>query len=925
METPSMDTVYQAISALYDNPNSGEKEKASIWLGEIQKSIHSWKIADELLQHKKDVHSCYFAAQTMRSKVQHNLSELPSESLISLRDSLINNLEGTSPDTNAAILTQLSLALADLALQMPQWQNCLTDIISAFSNKNHYALLEILTVLPQEIDSSNLKLGENRRESIKQELRSNAHIVNLFLKESIVSSQTSHIALKIVKCLISWIQVNAINIGEIPQNAVVGFCFQVLRDHNSINMLHDAACDCICALLHCITDNRDNEDVDKLLFESVLALEESYHMAVAHEEEEKAANYARLFTELGEAFLTKIIDATANGCTHYAVRSLELALVCVGHHDYEIAEITFNLWYKLSDEIYQRDYQPLADAFKPHIERLIEALARHCQCEPDQTQIPEEGDEFYEFRRKVMGLIKDVVFIVGSSSVFKQMFSTLQADLSWEKTEAALFVMQAVAKNILPEEYEYVPKVVEAILSMPAECHPGVRKTCILVLGELCEWVQQHGPALAPSLALLLAALQHPPLQPHAALALQSICSACRQQASEHWRALLEAWRQPLAPPAAAALGRALGAALQPLPPAQLREAMREAVSVPLVPLAALVAEGGGGGGDPAALLDKLAALFRDVAVTPHGAAVSGEGEGNNHPCLPALVDAWPVIRDVIHRYGGESRVMERACRALRYGVRCVRAGAAPLLDEVCQCLAAAYRRWAASCVLYVAGVLLDELWRRAAPLLRLLELLLPQALAALTPPARPRDCPDTVDDLFRLCVRFLQRTPLQFLCSAAVEDVVACARAAAALDHRDANAAVMRFLLALAAAANATAHAHPDAAPASADADPAAVARVASEVVSKYGAELTFVLIEASAIHLHSYMLCDVAEVLVELAAFQRRHGLDWLRPALARLPQGPAAPTPHQAMQFHHEAMRAEKCKEMTRLLCDFAKLYR
>lgn len=34
-----MDTVYQAISALYDNPNANEKEKASVWLGDIQKSV----------------------------------------------------------------------------------------------------------------------------------------------------------------------------------------------------------------------------------------------------------------------------------------------------------------------------------------------------------------------------------------------------------------------------------------------------------------------------------------------------------------------------------------------------------------------------------------------------------------------------------------------------------------------------------------------------------------------------------------------------------------------------------------------------------------------------------------------------------------------------------------------------------------------
>lgn len=272
----------------------------------------------------------------MRSKVQHNLSELPPESLISLRDTLVAHLEHTSPGTTSSILTQLSLALADLALQMPSWQNCISDLIKSFSNKNDFALLEVLTVLPQEIDSSNLKLGQNRREDIKRELRTNSQLVMLFLKESITSSQNTDVALKIIKCMTSWINVRAIDIREVPQNAVIGFCLQVLRDHNSINTLHDAASDCICALLHCLEENNNNDSIERLLFESVSALEESYHMAVAREEEEKATNYARVFTELAESFLDKIIGAAATGNTHFAMRSLELALVCVGHHDYEV-------------------------------------------------------------------------------------------------------------------------------------------------------------------------------------------------------------------------------------------------------------------------------------------------------------------------------------------------------------------------------------------------------------------------------------------------------------------------------------------------------------------------------------------------------------------------------------------------------------
>ncbi|XP_059055597.1 transportin-3 [Achroia grisella] len=1064
MEVPSMDTIYQAISALYDNPNVTEKEKASLWLGDIQKSIHSWKIADELLQQKRDVQSCYFAAQTMRSKVQHNLSELPSEAVVSLRDSLVDHLERTSPETSNAILTQLCLALADLALQMTGWQNCTGDLIKKFSNKNDFALLEILTVLPQEIDSSSLKLGENRRDEIKLELRSNSHIVTSFLKESIINSQDTVVSLKIVKCMTSWIQVRAIDVQQIPNNAVIVFCLQVLRDYNSINKLHEAASDCICALLHCLEENNNNENIERLLFESVSALEESYHMAVAHEDEEKAANYAKVFTELAETFLEKIIAATASGNTHFAMRSLELALVCVGHHDYEIAEMTFNLWYRLSEEVYQGNFQPLTDVFKPHVERLIEALARHCQCEPDHTHLPEEGDEFHEFRIKVMGLIKDVVFIIGSSSVFRQMFAALHADISWEQTEAALFVMQAVAKNILPEEYEYVPKVVEAILSMPENTHIGVRKTCILLLGELCEWIERHPEGLEPCLQFLIRALNDSQLAPAAATALQAVCAASRTRASEHVRLLLDAASLPLPPAPAVAVARGLAAAIGrlphpqvcthlrqlqraraaaagrgqpaaaaragrrsrprtrrrhrpppaptglysppsapastcgccwtrpacrcrprrpsqspedspppsaasrthrsvltsvsssehvrllldaaslPLPPApavavarglaaaigrlphpQLSAAMLEAVEAQTERLEALLAAAGeaagagGGGGegavrrgapdDPCPGLDRIAALFRDVAAPP--------APPRPHPCLPALRHAWPVLLRLLARFGADGRVMERWCRAVRFCVRAVGGAAGELVQPLAAAAAALYAARPHPCLLYLGSVLVDELAAAPGParaLLELLSALAPRALHLLQPPHGLRDNPDTVDDLFRLCIRFLQRTPEQFLSSGALPAVVRCAALACSLDHREANCSVMKFLHDLVRAAS---HPRPD---------HARVTALASEVITRYGEDITYALIESSVLHLHSYMLAEVAEVLLELLQWQKAAGVDWLQPSLQKLPRDRSATaTEQQCWQFHQYAMSAEKCKELTRILRDFARLYR
>ena len=36
---PSLETVYQALQALYNEPDVSGKEKASVWLGELQRSV----------------------------------------------------------------------------------------------------------------------------------------------------------------------------------------------------------------------------------------------------------------------------------------------------------------------------------------------------------------------------------------------------------------------------------------------------------------------------------------------------------------------------------------------------------------------------------------------------------------------------------------------------------------------------------------------------------------------------------------------------------------------------------------------------------------------------------------------------------------------------------------------------------------------
>lgn len=51
----------------------------------------------------------------------------------------------------------------------------------------------------------------------------------------------------------------------------------------------------------------------------------------------RSENYCRIFTELAESFLEKIVNGSTDSNPHYALRSLDLVLTCVGHYECEVS------------------------------------------------------------------------------------------------------------------------------------------------------------------------------------------------------------------------------------------------------------------------------------------------------------------------------------------------------------------------------------------------------------------------------------------------------------------------------------------------------------------------------------------------------------------------------------------------------------
>ena len=81
---------------------------------------------------------------------------------------------------------------------------------------------------------------------------------------------------------------------------------------------------------------------------TVRQMEASYQHAVVEEDMEKCLNYCRVFTELGESFLIKIVSSPP-AAPHFALPILDTVLLCCEHPDYEMPDVTFNLWYRLSE------------------------------------------------------------------------------------------------------------------------------------------------------------------------------------------------------------------------------------------------------------------------------------------------------------------------------------------------------------------------------------------------------------------------------------------------------------------------------------------------------------------------------------------------------------------------------------------------
>uniref|UniRef100_A0A8C3PX19 Transportin 3 n=1 Tax=Chrysolophus pictus TaxID=9089 RepID=A0A8C3PX19_CHRPC len=671
--------------------------------------VHAWEISDQLLQIRQDVESCYFAAQTMKMKIQTSFYELPTDSHASLRDSLLSHIQNLK-DLSPVIVTQLALAIADLALQMASWKGCVQTLVEKYSNDvtSLPFLLEILTVLPEEVHSRSLRIGANRRTEIIEDLAYySSTVVSLLMTCVEKAGNDEKMLIKIFRCLGSWFNLGVLDSTFMANSKLLSLLFEVLQQDKTSSNLHEAASDCVCSALYAIENVETNLPLALQLFQGVLTLESAYHMAVAREDLDKVLNYCRVFTELCETFLDKIVCTPGQGLGD--LRTLELLLICAGHPQYEVVEISFNFWYRLGEHLYKTEDAVIHSIFKAYIQRLLHALARHCQLDSDHEGVPEETDDFGEFRMRVSDLVKDLIFLVGSVECFAQLYATLKdGNPPWEVTEAVLFIMASIAKSVDQENNPTLVEVLEGVVRLPETVHTAVRYTSIELVGEMSEVVDRNPQFLGTALVLAR------------------------------------------------------------LPLEKIAECLSELCAVQVLALKKLLSQEPSNGlsSDPTVPLDRLAVIFRHTNPIVEN--------GQIHPCQKVIQEIWPVLSETLNKHSADNRIVERCCRCLRFAVRCVGKGSAALLQPLVTQMVSVYRAHQHSCFLYLGSILVDEYGMEEGcrqGLLDMLQALCIPTFQLLEQPSGLQNHPDTVDDLFRLAASHVMIPILQWAIAATTLD----------------------------------------------------------------------------------------------------------------------------------------------------------
>ncbi|CAD6195834.1 unnamed protein product [Caenorhabditis auriculariae] len=928
MQDNMINTVCQAITTLYSGSSTVHEEQ--YFLKQFQESVEAWTVCDAIIAMHQNSLAVYFAAQTLRTKISKQFRQLPPESYIPLRDSLINHLrihgKTTHDDQTEAISTQLCVAVADLYIQVPQWTNWIAGLINQFhqlEGDRTATLLTLLRVFPEEVEEQ-AGIGENRRDVVRKELAESGKNILTFLTHVFATYQNStDMIKKVLYCLNSTISNPLFFTDDFATSPLLQSVFQIVATTSPQlpPSLHEVATEVIGSALLRVEQIEQNYPLAKILQVAILQLYPAFQAAAELEDLDKLHNFTRLFVEMNESFCVKMAaEAPTDPSEIGNLACLELLLLVAEHHDFTLVDMSFNVWYRISEELFRINDDDHIARFRPYVKKYIMSLYRHCRLDTDETDAPEPNSDFAEFRLKVIDTLRDVVFIVHTDECLRMVFSLLKENSAkpqstWDECEAALFLMSAVVQNLMPEDDGVMPELLQAIVSLPVTSHPAIILTCTSLIGDCNEWLEKHTNFVEPTIRWLLNFVGQPRYAARVAETIENVSSKCAREMTGVVPELLN-FIEILEN--ANTLGSQVEEAINHLLKAcstliftmeyqqtklgverlclpiieNLQKAMRASNEIEKIENKeneTATDTWARQATSPILWIDRVASIFREVWKPAPGPNVP------DAPWLEVAKGLFQVLLQAMNQYSDKVRHVEHCCRSLRYLVRSLGVQSSIFVVPLVNSMVNTYRRYQHSCILYLSSVLVDEYgsFDESRPvLLELAVELFAISSRLLKEKNGYIEHPDTVDDLFRLAARLVLRAPSAFFShpTGIAPELYAAAIEGLQLDHCDANRSVTKFLNEII--------------------DQILIARkknymdngvkAAIDLVSTQGKGVVASALNAALFKLSGQLRRDMAEVIASTGKFDKQKQREWLVFAVASLPNEPVKATGEQLGAF-------------------------
>ncbi|XP_056149799.1 importin-13-like [Lampris incognitus] len=804
----TVENVESALCQLYYDPDMEHKNGAQRWLTQAQASAQAWQFCWALLGPGKLPVIQFFGASTLHTKISRHWGDLHTDQQQSLRMQLLSHILQFSTGPKM-VLTRLCVALASLTLNLTphSWPRPVADIVRVFQpekadsegsemagsaavgaeqdpHAHCLALLELLTVLPEEFQSS--RLVQARRTQLREALAGEWAVVCPLLRQLLQDQDSpNQVKERVLRCLSSWVGLN-VPLGE--SQGLVQDCFMALSNSE----LFETAVETIVTAIS-QPDCQRYTDALVNLMPLVLGLHDQLKAAVQEGDMETTHGICRIAVALGETHSRILLEQVEHWQEYLALVNMILFCTGIPGH-YPVSEttstLTLTFWYTMQDDILSFDEEKQAiylQVYRPVYFQLVDVLL-HKSHYPSQEEYAswssDDKEQFRIYRVDISDTLMYVYEMLGAellSNLYDRLGRLLmdsEKSAVWQDTEALLFGFQSIAETIDVNYSDVIPGLIGLIPRINIS-NVMLADTVMYTIGSLAEWLADHPVMLSGILPMVLQGLMKPELSVSSVSTLKRICRECRHDLGPHVSDIMTVSQDALLKEIHKSsqcmwLMQALGFLMSTLPVEEILVRLHSLITPHVQRLETLAHQEP----NPANklsiihILGMLSSLFTTLDINRPADGLEAAAparptasQAPHNPVVVVLQQVFTLIQAILSKWLDDSEVVEAVCGVFEKSVRTLLHDFGPMVAQLSEMLGQIYSAFPQASALDLARQMVHIFAgedQHISSIKGLVEMLTSATLAIFQ--QGPRNHPDIAESFMQLHAQALKRKPDLYL-----------------------------------------------------------------------------------------------------------------------------------------------------------------